>query len=297
MEQLRPLRVLIVGQQDTLVRVIAATIRNWGHESIVLPFTESLHESEASAAEGDVLVYDLDKPLHSTSVSIMGKERCAIHPRSFALGEKSTSSFCTLTNDEVHWRRPAFPTRFTIALSSRSVSRTTLEQIGAIALLYKPFEMGRLQRYLHVLQRLLSLGGGSGRQPHGRDGKARVLVVDDDVDIAHVIRESLLHSSAGESAYEVTVAHDGLEALEYWVDWHPDCIVTDLIMPWMNGYQVMRCLSAGALHTMPTFVVMSALRHLESVEHSFPAGKVVAYIKKPFQLDHLLTAIQLGCAG
>ena len=51
--------MLIAGQEDTLDRVMATTIRNWGHESIVLPSAAFLHESEVSSVEGDVLVYDV----------------------------------------------------------------------------------------------------------------------------------------------------------------------------------------------------------------------------------------------
>src|SRR5205823_14910816 len=96
MEQLRPLRVLIAGQQDTLDRVMATTIRNWGHESIVLPLAESLHEgevsSEVSSIEGDVLVYDVDKPVQSTSAFVMGKGSCAAYERSFASGGRRSLS-------------------------------------------------------------------------------------------------------------------------------------------------------------------------------------------------------------
>jgi CheY-like chemotaxis protein len=72
--------------------------------------------------------------------------------------------------------------------------------------------------------------------------------------------------------------------------------VTDLIMPWMNGYQVMRCL-AGTLCTMPGFVVMSALNQREMPgDRSYLAGRAIEYIDKPFQLDHLLTAVERACA-
>jgi CheY-like chemotaxis protein len=290
--------VLIAGQEDTLDRVMATTIRNWGHESIVLPSAEFLHESEVSSAEGDVLVYDVDKPVHSTAAFVMGKELGAASRRSSASRDKSSLSSRTVPSREDHWLSLVWCTRFTIALSSRSVSRTILEQMGAIALLYKPFEMGRLQRYLRVLQRLLCTVAEPEVRPLREHEKARVLVVDDDVDVAHAIQQCLLYGSTQEPAYDVAVAHDGLEALEYCVDWHPHCIVTDLIMPWMNGYQVMRCLSAGLLHVVPTFVVMSALTQLEvPMESSSPHVKVVAYINKPFHIDHLLAAIHRGCAG
>jgi CheY-like chemotaxis protein len=75
--------------------------------------------------------------------------------------------------------------------------------------------------------------------------------------------------------------------------WHPHCIVTDVIMPWMNGYQVMRCLAARSRHKIPAFVIMSALTQLETpVNRSYLEDRVVAYVDKPFQIDHLLTTIE-----
>ena len=65
----------------------------------------------------------------------------------------------------------------------------------------------------------------------------------------------------------------------------------------MNGYQVMRCLAASPLQTMPTaFVIMSALAQLEvPVDRSYLRGKEVAYVNKPFSINHLLTAIEQVC--
>ena len=245
-----------------------------------------------------MLVYDVDKPLGGTSTFLVGKDICPSYQRSSASGGRSPLVSRPVPSHEDCWRKLALSTRFTIVLSSRSVSRMMLEEIGAIALLYKPFEMGRLQRYLRVLQRLIGVVQKPEVQPLREHEKARVLVVDDDVNVAHAIRQCLLYGPPQELAYEVAVAHDGLEALEYCVDWHPHCIVTDLIMPWMNGYQVMRCLAVGSLPVVPTFVVMSALAHFEDpVESSYLRGKVVAYITKPFHIDYLLAAIQKGCAG
>jgi CheY-like chemotaxis protein len=171
-----------------------------------------------------------------------------------------------------------------------------LEQIGAIALLHKPFSMAQLQRYLYVLQRLLLPEQKQGRQMavDAHERAIRVLVVDDDKGVTNTVSECL----SGEPGFAVAVAHDGLEALELCVDWHPQCVVTDLIMPWMNGYQMIHCLSASMLRAMPAFVVMSALTRLEGPrDRAYLTERGVTYVDKPFQIDHLLTAIKQVCAG
>ena len=313
------LRVLIVGQQNSFAHILATNIQCWGHEVRVLPSEmvmcgDPVWEtgSGASEVEGDVLLYDLDE---SVCISRLtgGRDTPTLHmslPSGFA-GEDGKGC---------GERLPAVPLArqqhacLTIALSSFSVSRTTLERIGAVALLQKPFEMSRLQHYLRVLRSLLlegeeiqQLGNNvAGHVPRARGDeegpgdaagradspKLRILVVDDDVTLANVIRKTLIF----ESRYEVVVAYNGLEALEQCLRWKPHCIVTDLIMPWMNGYQVMRCLAASSLQTMPAFVIMSALAQLEvPLNGSYLRGKMVAYVNKPFSIDHLFTAIEQVC--
>ncbi len=283
--EFRKLRVLIVGQRDSFAHILAANIQCWGHEVMVLPSAKVMCGNSvrgtgngASEVEGDVLLYDLDESLRISTLT-RGRDMPTLNmflPSGFS-GEDLKSC------------REQLPrARLTIALSSFSVSRTTLERIGAVALLQKPFEMSRLQYYLRVLRRLL-LEGEETQQP---GDKLRILVVDDDVTIANVVRDSLNF----ESRYEVAVAYDGLEALEQSFKWKPHCIVTDLIMPWMNGYQVIHCLAASSLQRMPSFVIMSALAQLEvPMNRSYLRGKVVAYVNKPFSIDHLLTAIEQVC--
>ena len=125
--------------------------------------------------------------------------------------------------------------------------------------------------------------------PTGTRKKVRILVVDDHVEVADTIRQCL----ESEPAYQVKIANDGLEALEQYISWRSDCIVTDLLMPWMNGFQVMRSLSVAISRHMPVFVVMSALTQYElPVNRAYLQGKVVVFVNKPFHIDHLLDAVK-----
>lgn len=292
------LRVVIVGmggQQDHFNQILAANIQQWGHEAVILPAMTAMIR-EVSDVEGDILLYDLDDSFRFSMLMTGNRAGAARLASDFLVGY------------EKRWPR----VRLMIALSSRSVSRVTLEQIGAVALLYKPFEMGRLQRYLQVLERLLlearapagshivpsQLVSRSSQRTHAhiKSGPkdARILVVEDDVEMASAIRRCLLN----EAGYEVKIAFDGLEALEECVAWQPQCIVTDLILPWMNGYQVMRCLAASSSHLAPAFVVLSALtQHELPVNRTYLQGKVVIYVDKPFHIDRLLAAVEQALAS
>ena len=267
------LQVLITNQQNSFEHVLTTNIQNWGHQAIVVTPSSILSESHAY---GDVLLFDLDEALHSASPIENGNPQVPVASMPLAVNG--------IKQDDKHWPH----VRLTIALSSRSVSRSTLEQIGAVALLQKPFEMGRLQRYLRVFQKLLL----ESEETPSVGEKIRILVVDDDVAIANAVKQCLNL----ESNYEVAVAHDGLEALEQCLDWRPHCIVADLIMPWLDGYQVIRCLNKASLHTIPAFVIMSALTQFEAPwNRPYMRGNHVAYVDKPFNVDHLLAAIEQVC--
>jgi CheY-like chemotaxis protein len=286
MDRRQALRVFIAsaraGQQNSFGYILAANIQCWGYEAVILSSALSRYGSVQKSwdgrratigdvdtdVEGDVLLYDLDNAFPLST--LMAKERAVF-----------ADDIGLLLDDTM---------RLIIALSSHSVSRMALEQIGAVALLYKPFEMGHLQRYLRMLQGLL-LEEVRPRLTRCVE-RRRILVVDDDVEVAHAVCQCLID----EPGYEVTVAYDGLEALEQCVTWRPDCIVTDLIMPWMNGYQFMRCLAVAAqrsAYPMPAFVVMSALTQLECpVNRSYLKDKIVVYVDKPFQIEHLLATVK-----
>ncbi len=281
MDQRRQLRVLIAGRQDSFSDVLATNVQCLGYEAVILSSELKRTSADGYDIEGDVLLYDVDELLQYQGVK-----------KDSSLLQQGMQTADILWNLEILQAR----TRLTIVLSSCSVSRTMLERMGAIALLHKPFSMAQLQRYLCVLQRLL-LPEQKQEQQMAIDTyecAIRVLVVDDDKGVTNTVSECL----SAESGFAVAVAHNGLEALELCLDWHPQCIVTDLIMPWMNGYQMIRCLSASMLRAMPAFVVMSALTRLEGPrDRAYLTERAVTYVDKPFQIDHLLRTIKQVCAG
>ena len=70
--------------------------------------------------------------------------------------------------------------------------------------------------------------------PADRERAARVLVVDDEYDIASTIAEVLYVEG-----YRVAVACDGVHAFEQIPRFNPDLILLDLMMPRMNGFEVL----------------------------------------------------------
>jgi two-component system, OmpR family, response regulator MprA len=111
----------------------------------------------------------------------------------------------------------------------------------------------------------------------------RVLVVEDDVDIAGVLRRSL-----DKEGYDVRVAGDGEAALEQSTVFEPDAVVLDLGLPKLDGVEVCRRLRAGG--DVP-ILMLTARDALDSRVEGLDSG-ADDYIVKPFERDELLARLR-----
>jgi Response regulators consisting of a CheY-like receiver domain and a winged-helix DNA-binding domain len=111
----------------------------------------------------------------------------------------------------------------------------------------------------------------------------RILVIDDEPQIARVLRTGLKTHG-----YDVRVAADGVSALETFQDWHPDLVVTDLAMPNLDGLELTRRLRA--ISQLP-IIVLSVRGEEKTKVEALDAG-ADDYVTKPFGMDELLARIR-----
>ena len=111
-----------------------------------------------------------------------------------------------------------------------------------------------------------------------------VLIIDDDEAIREMVQVMLEDAS-----YKVIVAQDGVEALQKLEATRPDLIVTDLVMPSMNGYTFLNLLRQKQLSPIPIIVFTASTTSIQEVEQIEVAG--YTYLAKPFEMDELLTKI------
>jgi two-component system KDP operon response regulator KdpE len=108
--------------------------------------------------------------------------------------------------------------------------------------------------------------------------RKRVLVVDDDTQIRRALSTAL--SGYG---YDVEVATDGAEALVRMATWEPDVVVLDLVMPNVDGFEVVR--DARTWTTVP-IIVLSARGQFQDKITALDLG-ADDYITKPFGIEEL----------
>ena len=116
---------------------------------------------------------------------------------------------------------------------------------------------------------------------------ARILIVDDIEDNRYTLGMML----DLEGYTEVVQAGDGAEALERLRAEDFDLVLLDVMMPKLNGYQVLEQLKAdGRLHRIPV-VMISALQEMDSVVRCIELG-AEDYLPKPF--DPVLLKARIG---
>jgi DNA-binding response OmpR family regulator len=116
------------------------------------------------------------------------------------------------------------------------------------------------------------------------NGKKRILVVEDDESITLGLRMNL-----EAEGYEVSVAFDGEEGLERAAMEKPDLVVLDVMLPKVNGFEVLRQLRADSLN-MP--IVMLSARGAEMDKVMGLELGAEDYITKPFSLAELLARVK-----
>lgn len=113
----------------------------------------------------------------------------------------------------------------------------------------------------------------------------RLLVVDDDPGLLRAVAETLRAEG-----YEVTSARRGAEALTRIAESLPDLIVSDIRMPGMDGYELVRNLRASARARLIPIVFLTAKDETADRIAGFRSG-VDAYLTKPFEPDELLAVV------
>jgi diguanylate cyclase len=114
----------------------------------------------------------------------------------------------------------------------------------------------------------------------------RILVADDEPDLLELLRINLVAQG-----HEVQLASDGTEALALAVAGPPDLVILDVMMPGLDGLEVLRALRGQPGSANLPVVLLSARGSDSEVFEGWSSGANY-YITKPFEIDELLDFIQ-----
>ena len=124
----------------------------------------------------------------------------------------------------------------------------------------------------------------------------KILVVDDSLLNQAVLRniltsEAAAHRGAENAPYMIEVANAGPEGLEKAREMKPDLILLDIVMPGMNGFEVLAQLKESAETWSIPVIIITGLEDAENEEKGLVLG-AVDYITKPFKEAVVLARIK-----
>src|SRR5438067_11485588 len=113
-----------------------------------------------------------------------------------------------------------------------------------------------------------------------------ILAVDDEVHICRLVEVNLQRAG-----YRVSTAHDGVEALEKVRAERPDMVVSDVMMPRLDGFELLRRLKADPGTADIPVILLTAKAQDADVLRGWKGG-VHCYLTKPFNPMQLLAFVR-----
>jgi DNA-binding response OmpR family regulator len=129
-------------------------------------------------------------------------------------------------------------------------------------------------------------GRGRGAPSYERKMKKKILIVDDEEDILHFL-ELVLR----EKGYDVVTAANGHDALTTAQIERPDLVLLDIMMPQMDGWEVLKLLRVDDETAHIPVAMLSARTEAKDRVQGLQEG-AIDYICKPFSLQELLVKIE-----
>ncbi len=111
----------------------------------------------------------------------------------------------------------------------------------------------------------------------------RILVVDDDGEVRELLKDAL-----EPMGYEITTAEDGGEGLELWRKGTWDLLISDLLVPKLDGIRLAE--AVRATHPKARILVITAVAH--SLEKELQAAPIDGWLPKPLSIARLKARVR-----
>lgn len=120
-----------------------------------------------------------------------------------------------------------------------------------------------------------------------KTAKTKVLVVDDEPKIVQTLQDRLEMNN-----FQVLAGYDGREGLDLAIEHSPDIILLDIIMPFMDGLEMLEKLRENPQTKNIPVIMLTARSQQSDVARAENCG-IEDYIVKPFNITELLEKIEL----
>jgi len=120
-----------------------------------------------------------------------------------------------------------------------------------------------------------------------KENKKKILVVDDDDNLRLVLIDKL-----GLSGFETNGASNGKEGLEKALEWHPDVILLDVLMPIMNGQEMLKKLREDEWGQKAKVIMLTVVENAEVIAQAVEDGSLAYLIKTDQSMDDIVAKVK-----
>lgn len=180
-----------------------------------------------------------------------------------------------------------------IKLHNGSINVTSKENVGTEFKIQLPYEESLMTSQDGVINNQVATATPNPTKPAIFDFETLlaeheeiILVVEDNKDVRRFIREQL------ENEYKILEAGNGLEGIVMSQQTIPDLIITDLMMPEMDGYQFSQTIRSDEKTSHIPIVMLTAKAGLDPKIEGLEIG-IDAYLTKPFHVKELQTRVKI----
>jgi DNA-binding response OmpR family regulator len=117
--------------------------------------------------------------------------------------------------------------------------------------------------------------------------KIKILIIEDEEALVNVLEKKLLYED-----YEVSIAHDGQEGMNKIKTTNPDLILLDIVMPKMNGFEVLENLKKDKKISSIPVIVLSNSGYSVDLDKALDLGAADYLVKAEFNLDEVAEKIE-----
>ncbi|MBX7247344.1 MAG: response regulator [Candidatus Sumerlaeaceae bacterium] len=121
--------------------------------------------------------------------------------------------------------------------------------------------------------------------------KKKILAVDDESDLLLIIKTALFSEG-----FDVITASNGPDGLALAEDQKPDLLILDMMMPEMNGFEVLKCMRDNPKTQDIPVIMLTGVSEKSKIRQALDSG-IDYYIVKPFEFHDLISKVKIALEG
>lgn len=117
-------------------------------------------------------------------------------------------------------------------------------------------------------------------------GQKKIMIVEDDEVMLKLVERIL-----SKEGYSIEIANNGKEAIEKLTHNHFDLVITDVMMPYANGFEIISRIKSSQNGAQTAVIIISSLNNEDSIMEGFELG-ANDFLRKPIMIGELMIRVK-----